>query len=301
MTTLARTAENYENEIRKGSEDATRFLQDAGHSDAAMNHLKDAMERGASAELIATLCAHHSNWLPNRFLGCLALAMKNAYKADWLGGNEDAPVGMGSPNYYATRAIAFFGDQVSLAWEQEIINSVVANRYATPAERETAYTELKKTFAPMTISVRGGSPTLKIGQEVPRLISPGESVSEMSPKLGSPVVLDFRGWPALLSEGDGNILTVVSPPRVDVGGKRISYTHDNEAIYQVERYSTGEGEPNPVSVAYVNMSRAQSVSISLYKTFRDNPTLARGDVSRTLLGIRTTITRVETDAPDEDA
>ena len=291
MTTRA---EQYENEVRVSSEDSYRFIQAAGHSQAARFHLEDDPENMEK-------CAYHSKWLADRLLGCIAEECNAAFKADFIKGNDLSPThDLYRANELATHAAAFFGSQVSLAWEREIINSVVANRDKTQDERVVAYTGLKKTFSPLSISVRGGSPTLKIGQEVPRLISPGEVVSEMSPKIGSPVVLDFRNFPETLSEGDGNLITVDSPRPTIVGDKVISYSHSNEAIYQVERYSAESGEPNPISVAFVQMGTAESVSVSLYKTFRDNPTLARGDVSRTLLGIRSTITRVETDAPEEE-
>ena len=93
---------------------------------------------------------------------------------------------------------------------------------------------------------------------------------------------------------------MTTPAQATVGGKQIEYTHNNEAIYEVERYSAESGEPNPISTAYVQMGRGESVGIALYEAMRDNPTLRPGDVRRTLIGIRTTITRTETAAPEDE-
>ena len=160
------------------------------------------------------------------------------------------------------------------------------------------YEKLKSTFQPLTISVRGGSPILKINNEAPRQIMPGANVDTNSPAdVNSPVVLEFRHFPPALSESDGNVISVNSPASTVVGNKRVSYTHNNQAIYKVEKLSA-EG-PNVFVEEYVDMSTAVSVSIALYNSFKNNTAVSGIRVSKVFEGIRTTITRVEEDVEAE--
>ena len=283
------------NAIIRGTEgDILRHIQNARDSNSAMFHLETDPND-------PDRLAFHSELLIERLLGCIVEAILEKSRGLWLLDDGRDLRGPHSANYVALEAVDYFGDQVSLAWEKEIIAAVVRQKVnSQPAERLANYAALKTTFAPLTIYARGGMPVLTIGDEMPRRMMAGVGVSEMSPKLDAPLVLEFKQFPALLSENDGYLIRVDSPARTTIGGKEIEYSHNNEAIYEVERFSAESGEPNPISTAYVQMGRGESVSISLYESFRDNPTLRPGDVRRTLVGIRTTIARTETDAEAEE-
>ena len=287
-----RTLRTWNALIRGAEGDAFRHIQNARDSNLAMQNLADDPADAARLEL-------HSELLIERLLGCIVEALLEKGRESFLLDDGRDSHGTYSANVYALEAIDAFGDQVSLAWEKQIIAAVVRQEVTSHSpERLANYAALKKTFAPLEITARGGMPVLIISDEMPRRMTAGVPVSEMSPSLDAPLVLEFRQFPALFSESDGYLIRVDSPARATIGGKEIEYSHNNEAIYEVERFSAEEGEPNPISTAYVQMGRGESVSISLYESFRDSPTLRPGDVRRTLIGIRTTITRTETEAED---
>ena len=276
--------------LRAYEGDVLRHIQNARDSHSAMFHLADAPEDEKRL-------AFHSSLLVERLLGCLVEALAEKGLEIYLRNDGSDWINTELANEMAIEAVNYFGDQTSLAWEEAIIREVV--RVSVPpsrsADRLAAYAALKKTFAPLEITARGAQPVLTIGDEMPRTMMSGVAISEMSPKLDAPLVLEFRQFPPLLSEADGYIIRVDTPPETTIDGKVISYSHSNEAIYRVERFSAESGQPNPVSEVFVAMGRAESVSIPVFKAFRDNPTLRPGDVSRTLVGIRVTITREEAD------
>ena len=290
----ARTIADWNALLRGHEGDIFRHVQNARDSNSARFHLE---ADPTSDERLA----FHSELLIERLLGCLAEALIETGREIYLTGSDDF-VGPGLANSYAIRAVKFFGDQTSLAWEREIIAAVVRLSTLPPHDpgRLAGYEALKATFSPLEITARGAQPVLTIGDEMPRMMMSGVPVSEMSPSLDAPLVLEFRNFPPAFSESDGYLIRVDTPARKIIGGKEIEYTHNNEAIYEVERYSAESGEPNPISTAYVLMGRGESVSIALFEAMRDNPTLRPGDVRRTLIGIRTTITRTETAAPEDE-
>ena len=288
-----RTIADWNAIYRNAEGDIFRHIQNARDSNSAMFHLETDPDSAARLDF-------HSELLIGRLLGCLVEALVMKGRDLWIA-RAPRSFDWDLANYYAVEAVHFFGEQTSLAWEEEIIREVVRLSTLPPHDpaRMAGYAALKETFAPLEITARGGTPKLIIGDEMPRTMMAGVPVSEMSPKLDAPLMLEFRNFPPAFSEADGYAIRVDTPRRKTIGGKVVTYEHHNEAIYQVERYSAEQGEPNPLSIAYVLIGRGEDVSISVLNAFRDNPTLRPGDVRRTFLGIRTTITREEADEEED--
>ena len=175
--------------IRGAEGDALRHIQNARDSNSAMFHLETAPDDEKRL-------AFHSELLIERLLGCIVEAVLEKSRGLWLlDDGRDLRDTYGA-NVVALEAVDYFGDQVSLSWEKEIIAAVVRQTATSrSAERLANYAALKATFAPLTIYARGGMPVLTIGNEMPRRMMSGVGISEMSPKLDAPLVLEFRAIP----------------------------------------------------------------------------------------------------------
>ena len=162
-----RTIADWNALFRNAEGDLFRHVQNARDSNLAMHNLADDPADASRLEL-------HSELLIERLIGCIAEALAIKGRELWLARDIRA-FDWHLANSYAVKAVAFFGEQTSLAWEREIIREVVRLSTLPPHDpgRIAGYEALKETFAPLEISARGGTPKLIIGDEMPRTMMAG--------------------------------------------------------------------------------------------------------------------------------